>query len=214
MALHNRSRERSSGNPYRWDLYKLVDGAWFRIEPWAVPAPAATVAPGDTDESSLDLYHGDPVDCDGSRTVGHFGGGRYACHVGFGRGGETHVALFEFDAPSIQPEPDDVAIERDGEELLVTTPAWHDEDHPPRAELDFERVDGGADHRLIPEQLFRRPMRGFGNALPLFEAGVERLRLRANRHVVGGAVGYDDLRRRVAYEDETFRVEGEDPLRG
>lgn len=213
--LRNRSHEALSGNPHRWGLYKLVDGEWFRIEPWMVPVPAATVPPGATEESSLGVYHGDATDCESRRAVGHLGGGRYAYHVGFARDGETHAALFDLDAPAVDPTPDDdVDVERDGEEILVTMPEWNDEEHPPQAKVTFERAaeGSGVDRRLIPEQLFRRPMRGFRNALSLFEEGIERVTLRADRHVVGTTVEYDDLQQRVAYEGTTFRVKGEDPL--
>ena len=212
--LYNRSHDRLSGNPYSWGLFKLDDGEWFRIEPWGIPQPATTIGPGGTDASSLGVYHGDPVECEDDRGVGHLGGGRYAYHVDFARGDETHAALFEFDAPAVDPRPDeDVEVDRDADELVVTMPEWHDEDHPQRAELVFERAGGEPDRRLIPEQLFRWPMRGFRNALPAFEPDVERVVLRADRHVVGDTVGYEDLERRVAYRGETFRVEGEDPAR-
>ena len=56
-------------------------------------------------------------------------------------------------------------------------------------------------------------MRGYRNALPLFEDGVERVVLRADRHVVGDTVDYDELEATVAYGGQRFHVEGEDPLR-
>lgn len=214
FELVNRSHGELTGNPYRWGLFKLVDGEWFRIAPWGIPVPASTIQPGESRTTELGVFHGESISCADARNVGHLGGGRYAYHGGFGRDRETRAALFDLDAPRVAPEPDDdVTVERDGQEVVVTMPAWNDEDHPPRAELVFERDLGDADRRLIPEQLFRRPMRGFRNALPLFDEGVERVTLRADRHVVGATVDYDDLEQRVAYDGETFSVVGEDPLR-
>lgn len=213
--LENRSHERLSGNPYSWGLYKLVGGEWFRIEPWAIPQPLAYVQPGETDESSLALYHGNVLDCDDARSVDHLGGGRYAYRVGYSREEETHAALVDLDAPEVSPSvDDDVDIERDGDELVVTMPEWNDDEHPPNAEIIFERAASAeTDRRLIPEQLFRQPMRGYRNALPLFEESIERLTLRADRHVVGRTTGYDELETTVEYDGETFHVTGEDPLR-
>lgn len=213
-TLYNRSRERLSGNPHRWGLYKLVDGKWHRIEPWAYVQPLSRVPPGDTDETSLGLYHGEAVPCDDVRTVGHLGGGRYSYHVDFAHGTETYAALFDLEAPAVDPQPDeDIEVERDDDELVVTMPEWHDDDHPPQAEIVIERASGPAERHLIPEQLFRRPMRGYRNTLPLFENGIDRITLRADRHVVGRTVGYEELEATVGYEGETFHVTGEDPLR-
>ena len=212
--LRNRSHERLSGNPYDWTLYKLVDGGWFRIEPWFVNQPLARIPPGDSDESERSLFHGEPIACEDGRDVGHLGGGRYAYRVGFSRGAETHAALVDLDAPAVEPDPDEnVEVERDGAAVTVTMPVWGDDEHPPDAELVFERTDEPVDRRLVPEQLFRRPMGGYRNALPLFESGVERVVLRGDRHVVGDTVGYEALEATVAYRGDTFHVEGEDPLR-
>lgn len=214
--LHNHSHEWLGGNPYRWGLYKLDGNEWFRIEPWAVPVPAARIPPGDSDESELSLFHGDPFDCEDGRGVGHLGGGRYAYHVGFNRDGETHAALVDLEAPAVEPEPDDdVEVARDGGTVVVTMPAWHDDEHPPRAEIEFARAGAkaAAERRIIPEQLFRRSMTPYRNALLHFRAGVERVVLRADRHAIGDTVGYDALETTVAYEGETFQVESEDPLK-
>ncbi|PSQ45097.1 hypothetical protein BRD14_00150 [Halobacteriales archaeon SW_5_68_122] len=214
FELHNRSGERIAGNPYDWTLYKLDDGEWFRIAPWFVNQPLARIPPGNSDESELSLFHGEPMACEDGRGVGHLGGGRYAYRVGFGREGETHAALLDLEAPAVSPTPDDDAeIERDGDEVVVTTPVWNDEEHPPDAELVFERTDRDPDRRLVAEQLFRRPMRGYRNALPLFEDGVEQVVLRTDRHVVSDTVDYDELEATVAYGGQRFHVEGEDPLR-
>lgn len=212
--LHNHSHDVVSGNPYRWTLYKLVDGTWFRIEPWGYNMPLARLPPGQRDASELSLFHGEPIDCEDGRGVGHLGGGRYAYSVGFSRGSETQAALIDLDAPAVHPAPDDdLVVDRDGTEVVVTTPAWHDDDHPPRAEIEFERTDREPDRRLIPEQLFRRPMAGYRNSLSFFEDGVDRVVLRADRHTVGDTVGYDELERTVAYEGERFHAVGEDPLK-
>lgn len=213
-TLYNRSRERLSGNPYRWGLYKLDGGTWYRIEPWGYVQPLSYIQPGDSDESSLGLYHEKGVPCEDVRTVGHLGGGRYAYHVGYEHENETYAALLELDAPAVSPQPeDDITVERDGDELVVTMPEWHDDEHPPQAEIVIERADGNPERRLIPEQLFRRSMDGYRNTLPLFDADIERITLRADRHVVGRTVGYDELETTVEYEGETYYAEGEDPLR-
>ncbi|MFT4885731.1 MAG: hypothetical protein ACI8U4_003258, partial [Natronomonas sp.] len=105
FELHNRSYERLSGNPYDWTLFKLVDGEWFRIDPWAIPQPLAYVQPGETDHSELSLFHSDAMACNEGRSAGYLGGGRYAYRVGYSRDEETQAALFDLDAPGVSPKP-------------------------------------------------------------------------------------------------------------
>ena len=122
------------------------------------------------------------------------------------------MAPFDLEAPAVEPSPDDdLDIGRDGAEAAATVPVWNDDDeHPLDAKVTFGRADGGPDRRPVVEQPFRQSMRGYRNALPPFEDGVERVVLRADRHVVGDTVDYEELEATVADDGERFRVEGED----
>jgi len=121
------------------------------------------------------------------------------------------VAPFDLEAPAVEPSPDDdLDIERDGAEAAATVPVWNDDEHPLDAKITFGRADGGPDRRPVVEQPFRQSTRGCRNALPPFEDGVERVVLRADRHVVGDTVDYEELEATVADDGERFRVEGED----
>ena len=211
FGLVNRSRESMGGNPYRWRLYKLEDGEWFPIAPWGWEDPYAAVEPGDVDETALFLYDDDPIERGGERTVGHLGGGRYAYTVDYSRDGETHAALLDLEAPSLEVEPEaDAAIEDEGEKVVVELPNYADARRPAtvivtRSDTDVDEVD----ERLIPEQLPRRPFRGFRNAIPLFDDGVETVRVKTDRGTALGQFGYEEGERRtIAYEGRTFEATG------
>jgi len=211
FELVNRAHERLGGNPYYWALRKLVDGEWYRVAPWAYPAPLSRVSPGATDESSLHVFTGEPVPCEGAREVGFLGGGRYAYTVGFSRGDETHAAVFDLDAPSLEVPPEnglDVTREAgDGERIVVESPRYEEARTPAR--FTVTRADSAAD-RLLPEQLPRHPNRAFRNTLPLFEPGVEAVELLTDRGTALRSVEYEDGEsRRVVYEGEAFEAVGE-----
>ncbi|WP_312909637.1 hypothetical protein [Natronosalvus caseinilyticus] len=213
FTLVNHSREAMGGNPYQWRLYKSVDGEWLPVYPWAWNAPYATRGPGAVDETTLQCYHGDPVPCEGSRTVGHLGGGRYAYSVGYSLDEETHAAMFDLEAPDL-----DVGLEADAdvedgwEEAVVTLPNYADARKP--ATFTVTRVDAKAEDRLIPEQLPRRPFRAFRNALPLFfdedRDGIERVRVRTDRGTALGPFGYEEGEvRTVEFDGRTFEARGQ-----
>ena len=211
FSLVNHSRESMGGNPYRWRLYKLEDEAWFPIAPWEWVQPYATVEPGGVDETALFLYDGEPIDRRGERTVGHLGGGRYAYTVDYSRDGETHAAMVDLEAPSLEVEPEaDATIEDEGETIVVELPNYEDARRPAtvtvtRADADVEDVD----ERLLPEQLPRRPFRSLRNAIPLFDDGVKTVRVKTDRGTALRQFGYEEGERRtVAYEGRTFEATG------
>ncbi|EMA38212.1 aminomethyltransferase family protein [Halobiforma nitratireducens] len=206
FELVNRARESMSGNPYRWRLYKLVDDAWIPVYPWEFPLPLAAVTPGESDETELVLYHGEPVGRQG-RTVGHLGGGRYAYTVGYSLEDETHAAMFEVDAPtlSIGPEPD-AEIDRDGDTVVVRLPNYEDARRP--STVTVTRTSS-AEERLIEEQLPRRPFRAFRNTLSLFEEGVEEVRLETDRSTALRSLDFDEGETRtIEYDGDAFEATG------
>lgn len=213
FTLVNHSREAMGGNPYQWRLYKSVGGEWLPVYPWAWNAPYATRGPGIVDETTLQCYHGDPVPCEGSRTVGYLGGGRYAYSVGYSRGEEIHAAMFDLEAPAL-----DVALEADAdvddgwEETVVTLPNYADARKP--ATFTVTRVDAKGEDRLIPEQLPRRPFRAFRNALPLFSdedrTALERVRVRTDRGTALGPFDYEEGETRIVeFDGQTLAVTAE-----
>ncbi|WP_081661660.1 hypothetical protein [Halopiger djelfimassiliensis] len=207
--LVNRAREPMVGNPYRWRLYKLVDGKWFPVEPWGWPLPAGSITPGEIDETELHLYHGEPIPVDGVRTVGHLGGGRYAYTVGYSLDDETHAAMLDLEAPTLSIAPEsEASVEREGETIVVRLPNHDDARRP--ATFTVTRTDGAdGDKRLIEEQLSRRPFRAFRNTLPFFENGVTEVRLQTDRSTALGPVGYDDGgTRTVTYGGTAFEATG------
>ncbi|ELY98057.1 hypothetical protein [Natrialba asiatica] len=214
FSLVNHGDERLSGNPHQWRLYKLVDGAWHSIAPWAILDPFSWVDPGTTAASELFLYDGDPIDREDARTIGHLGGGRYAYTVGYSAGSGTHAALFDLEAPEIRvdPEADAVIDEDGGDTLVVRLPNYEAARRP--ATVTIDRADssddaGAAAERLVPEQLPRRQFRSFRNSLPLFDDGVDRVLVRTDRSTALGWFGYDEgVTRTVAYDGELFEATG------
>jgi hypothetical protein len=208
FTLRNYARQRVSISD--GPLFKLVEGSWYRVKSGGVGA--IEVEPGETATTTLGLFDG-PSTTDKYWYVGHLGGGRYAYIIN--RGGQERrcAAMFDLEAPAVSPGLEEgVDVERDGEEVVVTTPEWNDADkHSPRSELIVERTDRDADRRVVAEQLFRRRFRAYRNTLPAFEAGVERVVLRTDWSTVDETAGLDDLELTVAYDGERFHVEGENP---
>ena len=209
FELVNHTREVASGNPYYWRLYKLVDGEWLPVHPWGWNLPAASIGPGGIDETALHCYHGEPIRASGARIVGHLGGGRYAYEEDYSVDGETHAAMFDLDAPALSVGVEDDAVVHDeGEEIIVTLPNHEDARRP--ATFTVSRTEG-TERRLIEEQLPRRPFRGFRNALALFEAGVEQVRVKTDRSTALRPVDYDDGGTiSVEYEGQAFEAVGEE----
>ncbi|TYT63802.1 hypothetical protein [Natrialba swarupiae] len=216
--LVNHGRESLSGNPYYWRLYKLVDDRWFPVDPWEFPLPLGSVQPGDVDETELFLYDGDPVDRQGSRTVGHLGGGQYAYAVGYSVGPETYAARFDLEAPKLVVEPeDDVAIDDEGDRIVVRLPNYGDARRPAtvtvsRLESEPDPADSdetAVDERLVAEQLPRRPFRALRNSLPLFEDGVERVVVETDRGTALRRFDYEEGERLTfAYDGDAFEASG------
>jgi hypothetical protein len=211
FTLHNYARERVgiTDGP----LFKLVEGAWYRVRS-GVPLAPLRVEPGETTTTTLELFGSAPM-TDDYWDVGHLGGGRYAYTVYRGGHERRYAAMFDLEAPAVSPTPEaGIDVDRDDETVVVTTPEWGDADeHSPRSELTVERTDRDADRRVVAEQLFRRRFRAYRNALLAFEPGVERVVLRTDWSTVVETAGLDDLELTVAYDGERFRVAGEDPLR-
>ena len=209
FELVNRTRKPASGNPHYWRVYKLVDGEWLPVHPWGWTLPAASVGPGGVDESALHCYHGEPIRARGARIVGHLSGGRYAYEVSYRVDGETHAAMFELDAPDLSVDVEEDAVVHDeGAEIVVTLPNHEDARRP--ATFTVSRTEG-AERRLIEEQLPRRPFRGFRNALPLFENGVEQVQVKTDRSTALRPVDYDDGgTTTVEYEGQAFEAVGEE----
>ena len=208
FTLRNYARQRVSISD--GPLFKLVEGSWYRVKSGGVGA--IEVEPGETTRTTLGLFDGQST-TDDYWYVGHLGGGRYAYTINRGGQERRYAAMFDLEAPTVSPGLEEgVDVERDGEEVVVTTPEWNDADkHSPRSELIVERTDRDADRRVVAEQLFRRRFRAYRNTLPAFEPGVERLLLRTDWSTVDETAGLDDLELTVAYDGERFHVEGENP---
>ncbi|RQH00796.1 hypothetical protein [Natrarchaeobius oligotrophus] len=207
FGLVNRGHKSLSGNPHYWRLFKLEDDRWFPVDPWGWPLPAASVQPGDVDESELFVYDGAPVQRRGTRTVGHLGGGRYAYTVGYSLDGETYAALFDLEAPPLESIPleADATVDDEGEPVVVELADYEDARRPATVTVTRTGSNDGVDvdDRILPEQLPRRPFRILRNSLPLFEDGLETVRVKTDRGTALWRFDYE------AGETETIEYEGD-----
>lgn len=209
FVLRNHGRERVSGNPYFWKLWKYVDGQWFHVAPWGWPAPLTRVPPGGTETWTLAAFEGKTVECDDARTVGHLGGGRYAFQIGIGRDERTHAALLDVEAPPATVEPTEgLTVERDGGVVTVDWP--HREDEVPQATLTLTRAaDADPDARLITEQVMQHRNVALRNTLAFWDADTERVELVTDRNTVSRGArtgGYEDGSFAFRYEGITFEA--------
>lgn len=211
FALVNHTVDPLGGNPEDWKLYKLVDGTWYRIAPWAIELAAGPLPPGGTFDYAVAAAHGPPPACECTATgaaLGHLGGGLYALEAGYSRvqTSETYAAMVRFDAPDVQVEPTgDATVERRGERTVVTHPGWEGSGRPPDATMTVSRAPGMDARRLIPEQVYRRPYRALRDVVPhLSETPVV---LRSVANLVGEFFGRRASRRAFEYGDETYLAE-------
>jgi len=209
FELVNRGRESISGNPYYWRLYKLAGEQWVPITPWEWPQPAAELTPGDRSATELGVYHGPEPAAPESRAVGFLGGGLYAYTGGFDTETEQYAALFELDAPDLAVDIDsDAEIRESGATTVVELPNYAEARQP--ATFAVRRApDDEPDREVLPEQLPRRPFRGLRNALPLFEEGVETVRVKTDRGTALRLAGYEeDETVTIRYKDEPYSAVG------
>lgn len=211
FTLVNHTREKLGGNPYRWGLYKLVDGEWFKIAPWMVPVPFSAVSPGGEFEYVLRTFHRDAVSCDGhddglARSVGHLGGGTYAFSAGFSRDNETHAALFELAAPPVEPAlTGEATVTEEGTRTVVTMVEWDDGEHPPDARLVVRPVDASPERRFVSEQLMRQPYAALRNAMAVADSGQEVV-VRTDEHRASRVVGHDAESVAFEYEGTVYEA--------
>lgn len=210
-----------------WNLYKLVEGEWYHVDPLVHTDDCRQIAPGERMEWTLRAFNGPAVDCDcdgnggcaGGLTRGYLGSGIYGVVAGYGYPAEESGALVELAGDPVEIEPsEDATIERDGAEVVVTADSYGDGEHPPDATLFVERSGGGTGEeepdRIIPEQLMGgEALVGRSNALrngvAAFEDGVERVEVRTDEHAVDDAVGYDASSRLLEVRGETYELTAE-----
>lgn len=213
FTLRNRSTEPVQGNLGQWRLFKLVDGAWYRIAPWFTVLPAGVLPPGGARSWTLCARRelsssaiGEPSDgsatrsdetpskraaCDESaKTVGGLGGGRYAFEAGPSDGETTHAAMVEVDAPpaTLTSRPDLTVDRRSGSTLMISATGSEESDGSNESTVAVERT-ADADRRLLTEQLLQPYYRPIGDALAAFEPGIDRVELTAGSSLHALPVG-------------------------
>lgn len=209
LTLYNHTYGRLSGNS--WNLYKLHEGAWYYLEPWAHTAVLRMIPAGGRRGYRLHAFSGETLPCEGAIGLGYLGGGTYAFESMYGsEDGPGHfAALLELRGPAVSVVPsEDATAERDGSAVTVE---WPYRPELPRATLTVDRLGSelAAEERLLPEQVMRRRNRGLRNTLAYVEPGVDRVVLRSDRNTVSaasGASGYDPAVRRIQFEGDAFEL--------
>ncbi|NEU56965.1 hypothetical protein [Halorussus sp. MSC15.2] len=204
-------------NYHAWEIWKRVDGEWFRIAPRSWPQPAMFLRPGGAHTWHLTVDNTDldrPIPHSGgteSVTVAGLGPGTYAFGTdGWFRGQSYEnatgfAARFELTGESLELAPTGIdRTERDGDTVVLHDDPEENED---RAAYVVTRVESAPEEsrRMITEQVIRRtPLR---NALAHFESGVRTVRLEAGTGT-SPAFGVSEARY-VEYEGQTYRIETE-----
>lgn len=192
----------------KWDLYKLVDGQWFRVAPWAHTAECRILPPGGEKTWTLRAFSGDAVACDDfGLDTGHLGGGVYAGVAGYGHSTSQSGALVELDGPAVEISlTDDASASRDGERVTVTTDRWGDDAEPGDATLTVSpATEPGS--RLIPEQVMRDRYRALRNGLaPFRESGVAEVVVRTGDNAAERVVGYDSESTTVSVDGDAYEA--------
>ncbi|WP_248516788.1 hypothetical protein [Salinarchaeum laminariae] len=216
--------DRESSGCGHWDLHKLVDGEWFHVGPWTHNSDCRFIAPGERMNWRLRAFNespvpsvGDELGCAGGLTSGYLGPGTYAVVVGFGYPAGQSGALVELTGDPVAFEPtEDASIEQDGAEIVMTSDAHGDGEHPPDATLTVERSEPADDvdvDRIIPEQVMGDwgvgGSTGLRNALAAFESEVERVVVLTDEHDAEGAVGYEETTRFVEVRGQTYELTAE-----
>lgn len=208
FTLVNHAHQRMQGNWYNWSLYKLVDSSWYYLTPYAIPVPITYLRPGDVHEWTLQLFNGEPAQCDCARPIGFLGGGRYAFHVSMStKDGPSHAALFDLRGDPVTLKPtEDVTSSREGATVTVTSPRYSETDETTQqATLTLTRVDT-ADETMIAEQVMRDRYRGLRNTLSFFDSDVEKVVLRTDEHVADRSTGQEGQTLRFRFRGQGYEA--------
>lgn len=217
FTLTNGTDAAFTANFYAWEVWKRVDGEWFRVAPRMWPQPAMIMRSGDSHTWHLTVDNTDldrPIPASTgteSVTVVGLGSGTYAFGTdGWFQGqhyenGTGFAARFDLTGDPLELTPTGIdRTERDGDTVIV-----HDnpEENEDLAAYVVTRVESAPTEprRMIPEQVLRRTE--LRNALAHFESGVQTVRLEAGTTAYP-AFGVDEARY-VEYEGETYRIETE-----
>lgn len=211
--VHNHSHETLPCG--HWDLYKLVDGDWYRVTSLLRTAQCRRLEPGGRIRWQLRAFNGAPAacedDCAFGPTLGYLGGGTYGVVAGYGFPAAGSGALLELEGDPVRIVPTaDAVVDRDGEEVLVRTDRFDDGEGPRDTGLTLTRAES-ADRRLIAEQVMSTAgglgtNRAHRNTVSVMEPGVERVRLLTDELVARGAVGNDARTRRFSVRGQAYEL--------
>jgi hypothetical protein len=196
-----------------WNFYKLVDGEWFHVAPRIHTADCRALVPGERIEWTLRAFNGEAVPCDGDNpglTRGYLGGGEYAVVAGYGNPADQSAALVELVGDPVEVVlTEDATVERNGDEVTVTTERWNDGESPANATVTLTRTDS-ASERLIAEQVMGPPVFGDGhalrNALAPMGGNVSRVIVRTDADAADTAIRGDDGTRRFRFRGTAYQL--------
>jgi len=191
-----------------WRLYKLVDGAYYNLNPSLRADTCIQLLPGQRTSHRLHAFTDEAVgddDATDEQVVGHLGGGVYAVASGYAPRGELVGALVELDAPPAEVRPtDDVIARREGSTMTVDDPRRSDPDtDPATATLTWTDT---AERTLIPEQIAQPWNRALRNTIPYLDGDVERVVLETAMDVVARAVEFGIADYTFAYRGDAYRL--------
>ncbi|WP_458204856.1 hypothetical protein [Haladaptatus sp. NG-SE-30] len=207
FTLTNETGATFTTNYYHWNVWKQVDGEWFRVAPRMWPEPAMMLGSGGSHTWSLTVDNSDlgralpRAEGTESLTLAGLGGGTYAFGISGWFEGENGTegigvaARFELDGDPLELAPTDdleVVGTDDGEKHVRS-------EHSSTTYVATRIEDSKHDTvRKIPEQIVRMtPLR---NLLASFEDGGNSVRL-------DGRDSYLTETRVYEYDGATYRIE-------
>ena len=149
--------------------------------------------------------------CGEALTRGYLGGGTYAVVAGYGYPGDQSAALVELVGDPTELKPvEDVSVTRRDTTVTVEFPEYNDGDHPSNGSFTLSRTDS-ATERLIAEQImgndgFVSSGKGLRTALAYLDTDVDRVEIRADKHIVDAVTGYDSTSRRYRFHGQAYQV--------
>jgi hypothetical protein len=206
FELVNHSEDPLVDRTDEWQLYRVADGAWWRLTWRRRGDVSEPILPGERVPWTVRVAHGDGVPAGDGTPVPYLGGGVYAFAIAYGDG---FAAAFELDAPDLSLAPaSGVRTERDGDVLVVTDPVLADDatGDADAVTFELESVAGSPTTTFVVEQVYRDPV--LRNALAFADEpdGAAVVRYRTTSRPRGGPFQWGRGPFRFAYEGGTYEV--------
>lgn len=211
-------------NPYRWSVWKHIDGDWLHVLPQFWNQPLMELGSGDEHTWTVTIANEDedglrPAQGTDGDTVAGIGGGEYAFVTNGWFEGDGHeektgfCAGFTVEGGAVEVTPTESAVAERDDDTVVVTDDRDPTEHTRLAAFVLTRTEETEDaERMIPEQAVRWDYHAksfsYRNTLPFFEEGVNEVRYETYNGT-HPAFGVQEPHA-IEYEGEFYRVSAEE----